>query len=129
MLGMVLKSPRTPLVAEACADPKPGPGELRLRVAACGVCRTDLHVVDAELAPQKSQIIPGHEIVGRVDAIGPGVAIRGVNLTHAADDARGIHRPVSAGLAGQPDHEGLFRHFFATRSLPPTQLSPRRSMR
>jgi len=78
MLGMVLKAPRTPLVAEACADPEPGPGELRLRVRACGVCRTDLHVVDGELAPQRPTIIPGHEIVGVVDAIGAGV--EGVRL-------------------------------------------------
>lgn len=73
MLGMVLKTPRTPLVAEACADPEPGPGELRLRVRACGVCRTDLHVVDGELPARRPQVIPGHEIVGVVDAIGPGV--------------------------------------------------------
>jgi len=78
MLGMVLRSPRTPLVAEACDDPDPGPGELRLRVRACGVCRTDLHVVDGDLAPQRPAVIPGHEIVGVVDAIGPGVA--GVRL-------------------------------------------------
>ena len=73
MLGMVLRAPRTPLVAEACDDPKPGPGEVRLRVRACGVCRTDLHIVDGELAPQRPAVIPGHEVVGVVDAIGPGV--------------------------------------------------------
>jgi len=92
MLGMVLKSPRTPLVAEACADPEPGPGELRLRVQACGVCRTDLHVVDGELAPQRPQIIPGHEIVGRVDAIGPDVV--GVRL----GERRGV--PWLGGTCG-----------------------------
>jgi propanol-preferring alcohol dehydrogenase len=73
MLGMVLKRPRTPLVAEVCADPEPGPGELRLKVRACGVCRTDLHVADGDLAPVRGQVIPGHEIVGLVDAMGPGV--------------------------------------------------------
>ena len=73
MLGMVLRTPRTPLVAEACADPDPGPGEIRLRVRACGVCRTDLHIVDGELAPRRAAVIPGHEIVGVVDAIGAGV--------------------------------------------------------
>ena len=73
MLGMVLKAPGRPLVAEACADPEPGAGELRLRVRACGVCRTDLHVVDGELAPRRPSVIPGHEIVGVVDAVGPGV--------------------------------------------------------
>lgn len=73
MLGMVLRSARTPLVAETCEDPEPGPGELRLRVRACGVCRTDLHVVDGDLTPRRPAIIPGHEIVGVVDAIGAGV--------------------------------------------------------
>ncbi|WP_332769212.1 zinc-dependent alcohol dehydrogenase family protein [Phenylobacterium sp.] len=74
MLRMVLKTPRTPLVAEACADPEPGPGELRLRVRACGVCRTDLHVVDGDLGAPGAPVVPGHEIVGVVDALGPGVA-------------------------------------------------------
>jgi alcohol dehydrogenase, propanol-preferring len=73
MLGMVLKAPRRPLVAEVLPDPEPGPGELRLRVRACGVCRTDLHVADGELAPARDSVIPGHEVVGVVDAIGPGV--------------------------------------------------------
>ena len=54
-------------------DRSPGPGQIRVRVAACGVCRTDLHVVDGELPDPKLPIIPGHEIIGRIDAIGPGV--------------------------------------------------------
>lgn len=74
MLGMVLKRPRTPLVCESRPDPEPGPGELRLRVRACGVCRTDLHVVDGDLAQVRPEVIPGHEVVGVVDAIGPGVS-------------------------------------------------------
>jgi propanol-preferring alcohol dehydrogenase len=53
--------------------PAPGPGQLRLKVAACGVCRTDLHVVDGDLPDPKLPIVPGHEIVGRVDALGEGV--------------------------------------------------------
>lgn len=73
MLGMVLKTPRTPLRLEARPDPEPGPGELRLRVRACGVCRTDLHIVDGELAPRRASVVPGHEIIGVVDAVGPGV--------------------------------------------------------
>jgi len=72
MLGMVLRTARTRLVAEARPDPEPGPGEVRLRVRACGVCRTDLHVVDGDLA-WHGAVIPGHEIVGRIDALGPGV--------------------------------------------------------
>jgi alcohol dehydrogenase, propanol-preferring len=53
--------------------PQPGPGQLRVKVAACGVCRTDLHVVDGELPDPKLPVVPGHEIVGRVDALGAGV--------------------------------------------------------
>ena len=55
------------------STPEPGPGELRLVVRACGVCRTDLHVVDGELAPRGTSVIPGHEVVGVVDAVGQGV--------------------------------------------------------
>jgi propanol-preferring alcohol dehydrogenase len=55
------------------AVPEPGPGQIRLRVAACAVCRTDLHVVDGDLPDPKPEVIPGHEIVGRVEALGPGV--------------------------------------------------------
>lgn len=73
MFAMVLHAPRTPLAPERRPDPRPGPGEFRLRVAACGVCRTDLHVVDGELPQLKPAIVPGHEIVGRVEAVGPGV--------------------------------------------------------
>ena len=70
---MVLKQLRTPLQWTDLADREPGPGEIRLQVAACGVCRTDLHVVDGELPDPKLPIIPGHEIVGRIDAIGDSV--------------------------------------------------------
>ena len=73
MWAMQLKAPRTPLVPVELADPQPGAGEVRVAVAACGVCRTDLHVVDGELPHPKLPIIPGHEIVGRVDAVGAGV--------------------------------------------------------
>jgi propanol-preferring alcohol dehydrogenase len=70
---MVLKKPGAALEWTELADRKPGPGEIRLKVTACGVCRTDLHVVDGELPDPKIPIIPGHEIVGRIDAIGAGV--------------------------------------------------------
>ena len=55
-------------------DPQPGPGEVRLRVAACGVCRTDLHIVDGELVAPALPVIPGHQIVGIVDAVAPPAA-------------------------------------------------------
>ena len=70
---MVLKKIGTPLEWTELADPQPGPSEIRVKVAACGVCRTDLHVVDGELPDPKVPIIPGHEIVGRIDLLGAGV--------------------------------------------------------
>jgi alcohol dehydrogenase, propanol-preferring len=74
MKAMVLRAPRAPLALTELPDPVPAAGQLRLRVRACGVCRTDLHVVDGELPDARSPVIPGHEIVGTVDAIGEGVA-------------------------------------------------------
>jgi propanol-preferring alcohol dehydrogenase len=70
---MVLKALRTPLEWTELPDREPGPGEIRVKIAACGVCRTDLHVVDGELPDPRTPIIPGHEIVGRIEAIGTGV--------------------------------------------------------
>jgi D-arabinose 1-dehydrogenase-like Zn-dependent alcohol dehydrogenase len=73
MHAMVLKKLGAALEWTELADRSPGPGEIRVKVGACGVCRTDLHVVDGELPNPKLPIIPGHEIVGRIDAIGEGV--------------------------------------------------------
>jgi propanol-preferring alcohol dehydrogenase len=73
MKAMVLRAIGRPLELEERPDPSPGPGEIRLRVEACAVCRTDLHVVDGELPDPRLPIIPGHEIVGIVDALGEGV--------------------------------------------------------
>ncbi|MGM9489183.1 zinc-dependent alcohol dehydrogenase family protein [Ideonella sp. YS5] len=74
MQAMVLNRPGQPLEWTERPDPEPGPGELRLRVEACAVCRTDLHVVDGELPLPKLPLVPGHEIVGIVDRVGEGVA-------------------------------------------------------
>jgi propanol-preferring alcohol dehydrogenase len=63
---MVLDAPRTALRAAELAGPRPGPGEVLLEVAACGICRTDLHVVDGELERPKLPLVPGHQIVARV---------------------------------------------------------------
>jgi propanol-preferring alcohol dehydrogenase len=71
---MLLHRPGIPLREAALPDPKPGPGQLLLRVAACGVCRTDLHVADGELTEPKLPLVLGHEIVGRVTAAGPGAS-------------------------------------------------------
>lgn len=73
MRAMVSRRPGEPLVLEERPEPSAGPGELRLKVSACGVCRTDLHVVDGDLA-RTGPIIPGHEIVGHVERIGEGVS-------------------------------------------------------
>jgi propanol-preferring alcohol dehydrogenase len=62
-----------PLVAVRREVPEPGPGEVRVRVHACGVCRTDLHLAEGDLAPRRPLVVPGHEVVGRVDAVGAGV--------------------------------------------------------
>jgi propanol-preferring alcohol dehydrogenase len=73
MFAMVHTPPGRLLCEETRPDPLPGPGEVRLRVRACGVCRTDLHVIDQELAPRLPSVIRGHEVVGVVDALGEGV--------------------------------------------------------
>jgi propanol-preferring alcohol dehydrogenase len=61
-----------PLVLADRADPEPGPGEVRVRVDVCGVCRTDLHLAEGDLPPRRPDVVPGHEVVGTVDARGPG---------------------------------------------------------
>jgi alcohol dehydrogenase, propanol-preferring len=74
MRAMVLEQPGRQLVMRERPTPAPGAGEILLEIAACGVCRTDLHVVDGELTDPKLPIVPGHEIVGRVAALGTEVA-------------------------------------------------------
>ncbi|SEP50352.1 alcohol dehydrogenase, propanol-preferring [Methylobacterium sp. ap11] len=74
MDAMVLHRIGGPLVRETRPDPVPGSGEIRIRVEACAVCRTDLHVIDGELPDLHLPIVPGHEIVGRIEALGAGVA-------------------------------------------------------
>ena len=73
MRAMVLEQAGQPLILRERPDPVTGPGQIRVRIGACGVCRTDLHVLDGELPDQRYPIVPGHEIVGRVDALGLGV--------------------------------------------------------
>ena len=73
MHAMVLNSPGSALVWTELDNRLPAAGEIRVKVAACGVCRTDLHVVDGELPEPRTPIIPGHEIVGRIDVLGAGV--------------------------------------------------------
>jgi len=72
MQAMLLDHPHRPLRSATVPAPDPGAGQVRLRVRACGVCRTDLHVVDGELPHPRLPLILGHEIVGTADATGPG---------------------------------------------------------
>ena len=72
MRAMVLEKPRQPLVLRDVPKPNPEPGQLLVCVSACAVCRTDLHIVDGELPDPKLPLIPGHQIVGRVEAVGTG---------------------------------------------------------
>ena len=73
MRAMVLEKPRQPLVLREVPKPKPEGRQLLVRVSACAVCRTDLHIVDGELPDPKLPLIPGHQIVGRVEEIGTSV--------------------------------------------------------
>jgi propanol-preferring alcohol dehydrogenase len=73
MKAMILEAPRTPLRAVDVPAPVPGAGEVLVKVKACGVCRTDLHVVDGELPQPALPLVPGHEIVGEVAAVGSSV--------------------------------------------------------
>lgn len=74
MRAMVFDAPHSPLRLEERAVPRPAPGQLLLQVEACGVCRTDLHLVDGELPDPRLPVVPGHEIVGRVVETGAGVS-------------------------------------------------------
>lgn len=75
MRAMVLEGPHSPLTLRERDPPEPGPGQVLLKVRACAVCRTDLHVVDGDLPGIRHPIVPGHEVVGVVAACGPGVAL------------------------------------------------------
>src|SRR5438876_9309131 len=73
MRAMLLEAPGEPLHLRDRPPPRPGPGEVLIHVGACGVCRTDLHILDGELTAPRLPLIPGHEIVGTVVGLGPGV--------------------------------------------------------
>ncbi|MDJ0825601.1 MAG: zinc-dependent alcohol dehydrogenase family protein [Rhodobacter sp.] len=72
MRAMVFTGTTPELQVQEVPDPQPGPGQVLIAVEACGVCRTDLHVVDGDLTDPKLPLIPGHEIVGRIARLGPG---------------------------------------------------------
>jgi len=72
--AVVIDAPGRPLRLAELPDPEPGPGEVLVRVHACGVCRTDLHILDGEVTGSRLPIVPGHQIVGTVEAAGAGAA-------------------------------------------------------
>src|SRR3954452_21612919 len=74
MRAMVLDKPGQPLHLRDVPKPRPGRGQVLVRISACAVCRTDLHVVDGELPNPKLPLIPGHQIVGRIEEIGPEIS-------------------------------------------------------
>ncbi len=78
MQAMQLRRPapieQAPLALSRLPTPKPGPGQVRLKISACGVCHTDLHIVEGDLPLPPRPVIPGHEIIGVVDALGPGAS-------------------------------------------------------
>lgn len=107
MYAMVLEQPAARLRFRERPDPIPAMGEVRIKVAACGICRTDLHVVDSELPNISYPIIPGHEVVGRIDAIGAGVSDLQIGMR--------VGVPWLGSTCGQcpyclDDHENLCDH-------------------
>jgi len=96
MRAMILDAACKPLRLATVPDPVPGPGQVLLRVRACGICRTDLHVVDGELTEPKLPLIPGHQVVGIVTAVGPGATRYAVG--------RRIGVPWLGGSCGKCDY-------------------------
>ncbi|NLO28487.1 MAG: zinc-dependent alcohol dehydrogenase family protein [Actinobacteria bacterium] len=110
MRAMILEAAGRPLRPAELSEPAPGPGQVRVKVEACGLCRTDLHVVDGELPHPKLPLIPGHQIVGIVDAVGgpavgpdahvdaPATEAAGAPATGAADVPRSEPGAIRPGV-------------------------------
>jgi len=111
MKACILRSPApietNPLEVADVPKPQPGAGQVLVRVNACGVCRTDLHVIEGELKPRKSPITPGHQVVGIIEAVGPGAtryavgARVGIAWLHSTD---GTCEYCKAGRENLCDH-------------------------
>src|ERR1700727_2733456 len=101
-----------PLAFTEVAKPEPGNGEVLVRVKACGVCRTDLHVIEGELPPRKSPLIPGHQIVGIVHKLGEGAqrfslgARVGIPWLHSTDQSCEYCRAGKENLCDNPTFTG-----------------------
>ena len=112
----VLQSPApiatNPLVFADVSTPQPGKGEVLVRVSYCGVCRTDLHVIEGELAPRKSPVIPGHQVIGVIEKLGPGArrfslgARVGIAWLHHTDGTCEFCRSGAENLCDQPTFTG-----------------------
>ena len=116
MKACILKSPApvttNPLVFTDVPVPQPQKGEVLVRVKACGVCRTDLHVIEGELPPRKSPVIPGHQIVGTIEKLGEGShrfplgARVGIPWLHSADQTCEFCRAGMENLCDHPTFTG-----------------------
>jgi len=116
MKACVLHSPApvetNPLVFEDYPTPQPASGEVLVRISFCGVCRTDLHVIERELVPQKSPVIPGHQVIGFIEQLGPGanrfpVGTRvGVAWLHHTDGTCEFCRRGAENLCDHPTFTG-----------------------
>jgi propanol-preferring alcohol dehydrogenase len=112
----VLQSPApiatNPLVFADVATPQPGNGEVLVRISYCGVCRTDLHVIEGELAPRKSPVIPGHQVIGVIEKLGPGArrfspgARVGIAWLHHTDGTCEFCRSGAENLCDHPTFTG-----------------------
>src|SRR6202008_334366 len=106
------KVEKNPLEYGEFPDPSPGPGEVLVRVKVCGVCRTDLHVIEGELPPKKSPVIPGHQVVGVIERSGPEVkrfaagARVGAAWLHKADGTCEYCRRGEENLCDAPQFTG-----------------------
>jgi alcohol dehydrogenase, propanol-preferring len=116
MKACLLRAPAkiqgNPLEYREVAEPKPGDGEVLIRVSVCGVCRTDLHIIEGELPPKKSPVIPGHQVVGRIEKAGSGVSrfskgVRvGVAWLHQTDGTCQYCRRGEENLCDTPQFTG-----------------------
>src|SRR5215469_4349054 len=116
MKACVLRAPAkvetNPLEFDDVVAPEPGEGEVRVRVHACGVCRTDLHVIEGELPARKSPVIPGHQVVGVVEKLGKGAsrfptgARVGVAWLHKTDGTCEYCRAGAENLCNAPEFTG-----------------------